>query len=280
MSPRPLSYYWGLDLGQSADYSALAIIEEPVWVKDAGAWVSPSQLPADVLDFHVERARENGRPPNPPLYVSHLERFPLGTEYTAVVDRVKALLNTPPIKGKPACLLVDKTGVGAGVVDHFEHRGIGPITITITGGSSLSLEPHAGARRAYRVPKRDLIGAVQVLLQNGRLRIAATLPEADTLRKELQNFRIKIDPRTARDSYEHWREGDHDDLVLATAMACWFREWWKGKWETHYARAKGGAGAEGERGGTRRSICQRVSVTDVAPPAKGPQPTAPQWGYN
>jgi hypothetical protein len=62
------------------------------------------------------------------------------------------------------------------------------------------------------------------------------LPEASTLRKELQNFRVKIDPRTAHDSYEHWREGDHDDLVLATAMACWFREWWNGRIETHYAR--------------------------------------------
>jgi hypothetical protein len=26
---------------------------------------------------------------------------------------------------------------------------------------------------------------------------------------------------TAHDSYEAWREGDHDDLVLATALACW-----------------------------------------------------------
>jgi hypothetical protein len=28
--------------------------------------------------------------------------------------------------------------------------------------------------------------------------------------------------RTAHDSYEHWREGDHDDLVLAAALACWW----------------------------------------------------------
>ncbi len=46
---KPLSYYWGLDLGQSSDYSALAIIEEPVWIMDAGQWVSPSQLPPDML---------------------------------------------------------------------------------------------------------------------------------------------------------------------------------------------------------------------------------------
>src|SRR5215207_1701904 len=27
---------------------------------------------------------------------------------------------------------------------------------------------------------------------------------------------------TADDSNEHWRETDHDDLVLATALACWW----------------------------------------------------------
>jgi hypothetical protein len=233
--PRPISYYWGLDLGQSADYSALAIIEEPVWIVDSGSWVSPSQLPPDMLDLHAKRARQDGRPSNPPLYVSHLERFPLGTKYTAVVDRVKELTKTPPLAGKPSALLVDKTGVGAGVIDHFEHRGINPIAVTITGGATLGADPHSD-RRSYRVPKRDLVGAVQVLLQNGRLKIAERLPEAVTLRKELENFRVKIDPKTAHDSYEHWREGDHDDLVLAVAMACWFREWWQGKWEKYFAR--------------------------------------------
>ena len=66
--------------------------------------------------------------------------------------------------------------------------------------------------------------------------MSASLPVAETLRKELLTFRVKIDPRTAHDSYSHWREGDHDDLVLATAMACWFREWWNALMETHYAR--------------------------------------------
>jgi len=66
---------------------------------------------------------------------------------------------------------------------------------------------------------------VQVLLQNKRLKIASTLSEAATLKKELLNFRVKVDPATAHDSYEHWRDGDHDDLVLAVAMACWYREW-------------------------------------------------------
>jgi len=125
-----------------------------------------------------------------------------------------------PLSGLPAVLLIDKTGVGAAVLDAFEHSGIRPTAITIHGGSAVTYDPQ---RRGYRVPKRDLVSAVQVLLQNGRLKIASSLPEAATLKNKLFNFRVKVDPATAHDSYEHWREGDHDDLVLAVAMACWFR---------------------------------------------------------
>jgi hypothetical protein len=75
-----------------------------------------------------------------------------------------------------------------------------------------------------RVPKRDLVASVQTLLQNDRLWIAERLELSGVLKKELVNFRVKVDPATAHDSYSHWREGDHDDLVLATACAAWYRE--------------------------------------------------------
>ena len=81
-------------------------------------------------------------------------------------------------------------------------------------------------RDGYRVPKKDLVGAVQVLMQNARLRVAASLAEAATLRAELQNFRMKQNAATAHESYEHWRDGDHDDLVLAVAVAAWFQQFW------------------------------------------------------
>jgi hypothetical protein len=42
--------------------------------------------------------------------------------------------------------------------------------------------------------------------------------------QELLAFRVKIDPLTAHDSYGTWREGAHDDLVLATAVAAWWAE--------------------------------------------------------
>jgi len=133
----------------------------------------------------------------------------------------------------PAILLIDKTGVGASVLDSFTQAGIGAAAITLHGGSSVARDPQ---RAGYRVPKRDLITVTQVLLQNGQLKVAAGLPEAETLKKELLNFKVKIDPRTAHDSYEHWREGDHDDLVLAVSMAAWFRQYWNRHIDTGLAR--------------------------------------------
>jgi hypothetical protein len=62
-----------------------------------------------------------------------------------------------------------------------------------------------------------------VLLQTGRLKIASALPEAEVLVKELLAFQVKI-TSTAHDAYGAWREGVHDDLVLALALATWYGE--------------------------------------------------------
>ncbi len=166
------------------------------------------------------------------LSIRHLERFELGCRYPDVIEGVRQLIRTPPLQGKTIAGLVDKTGVGAAVIDSFVHSGLTPMAITIHGGSEVSLDSQ---RPGFRVPKRDLVSAVQVLLQNERLKIPRSLPLAETLKKELLNFRQKIDPKTAHDSYSHWREGEHDDLVLASAMGCWYRQWWNSKVDAGFA---------------------------------------------
>jgi hypothetical protein len=50
---------------------------------------------------------------------------------------------------------------------------------------------------------------------------------------------VKIDPKTAHDSYEHWRESDHDDLVLATALGCWYRQYVNAEIEARNVRSGG-----------------------------------------
>jgi hypothetical protein len=241
------SYYVGVDLGQKADYTAVAVIEEPVWVEpttaepgrwawhlgiEGSGWVSPEKIYPDALEKVITSNYYEGKPAEVPLSLRHLERFELGTPYPQIVERVTAILRTEPLRGRKCALVVDATGVGVGVVDIFVHAGLFPIPVTIHGGETVHYQ-----RPGYRVPKRDLVGAVQVLLQSERLKIVRSLPEATILRSELQNFRVKIDPRTAHDSYSHWREADHDDLVLATALAAWFRQFWNTHLDTANALA-------------------------------------------
>ncbi len=73
------------------------------------------------------------------------------------------------------------------------------------------------------VPKRDVASTIAVLLQTGRLRIARGLKESETLLRELLNFRVKIS-LSGHDTYEAWREQEHDDLVLAVGLAAWLFE--------------------------------------------------------
>jgi hypothetical protein len=49
------------------------------------------------------------------------------------------------------------------------------------------------------------------------------LPLAKILTRDLQMFRVK-QTRAGNESFEAWREWDHDDVVLATAIPAWAAE--------------------------------------------------------
>jgi hypothetical protein len=139
------------------------------------------------------------------------------------VKRIKALHDRLKDEtGRAPLVVADKTGVGRPVVDMLRAADLKPVAVTITGGDAVSRDG-----LDYRVPKRDLVSVVQVLLQAERLKIARALPEAQTLTSELLAFKVSISLK-GHDSYGNdvgpWRENPHDDLVLAVALACWFGE--------------------------------------------------------
>jgi len=191
-------------------------------------WNSPTRIPTDMCDAAFSNAHDVPNyvnrlnlpwPGNPQLALRHLDRF-RGVSYPEVVSRIEAMVQQDPISRLGAMVVIDGTGVGRAVVDLFRQTDLNVAAISIHGGDAV------GRGGGYiRVPKRDLVAAVQSALQTKRLEVAEGLPLLPVLRTELQGFKIRIDPRTAHDSYSHWREGDHDDLVIATAMAIWFRDW-------------------------------------------------------
>lgn len=185
-------YFVGCDLGQVNDYTAIGMIEKTVDYDSSNH--------RTIIDYKVV----------------HLERFTLGTEYPVVVRRLVTMFENPVIKynGK---LIVDQTGVGRAVIDIMKKEGLKPIGITITGGHEIVETPEG-----YHVPKKELVTALLVLFQSGQLKIARKLPDSQVLVKELENFRVKVNVRTGNETFEAWREYEHDDLVLSVALAAWY----------------------------------------------------------
>lgn len=201
-----------LDLGQVNDYAALVITEARGTVRK----VMVDEPHPEVQIMHTAQ-RMVEMMPLAQLDVRHVERFPLGTRYAIVAQLMRQrILHMPG----PRFFVLDRTGVGMGAVDLFTEMS--PIGITFTAGDTSRCENN-GASINYWVPKRHLINAAQLLLQNHVMRIAKGTPYADILAQELAAFKMKIS-LAGHDTYEAWRERDHDDLVNALAMACWLSE--------------------------------------------------------
>jgi hypothetical protein len=194
----PLSHVLGLDLGQTTDPSAVAALERSTRVDGKNTYA-----------------------------VAGLHRWPLGTPYTSprpecpgIGERLRTLLiTTPGLSG--SVLAVDQTGVGRAVVDLLRGLSLPAtlIPVTITAGQAVTQADNGD----WHVPKRDLVACVQVLLQSGRLEIRSNLKLAEVLVREFDEFRVKI-TAAANETWGAWREGAHDDLVLAVALACWAAE--------------------------------------------------------
>jgi len=148
------------------------------------------------------------------LQVRHLERVALGTPYTGVVARIGEIVERPG----PWAVVVDGTGVGEPVVDALRRAGLGcGITaVTITGGQR---ESRGGS--VCSVPKQDLIAGVQMAMEKGELRVARRLGEAGALVKEMLNVRITAGLASGKVRIGADQYGEHDDLVIALALACW-----------------------------------------------------------
>ena len=211
-------FFVGVDLGQSMDHTAVAVIRHQVVPLET---FTPN---ADAGTLRQDRTETYD--------CVHLERYPLGLEYPLQVDRVGKLLSRDPLRGN-AELVIDQTGPGAAVGDLFQQRGLKPLRIVITGG----FEAVRHGQRKFAVPKHEIVSNLDAKLHTGQLRFAADLLEAEHMKDELKNFHRNV-TASGRSTFEA-RGTAHDDAVLAVGLALWRATGGGGRGETRVGTAIG-----------------------------------------
>jgi hypothetical protein len=186
-STAAITYKVGLDLGTVDDFSALSVLE----VRGD----EPGERRYTVV--HLERWRHAG--------------------YPEIVQEVASILRRPILHN--CSFLVDATGVGLAPVQYMRRAGLHVTGITITGGDEVG---HNAV--GITVPKVALVGALQVVVQTQRIKVAPDLPAGRLLATEMQAFARRQNPVTGRNQFAVWRDGEHDDLTLAVALPVWHGE--------------------------------------------------------
>lgn len=195
-------FFAGIDVGQVNDWTAISIIERVEAVPQLIGMHPP--LVAELI--------EEARSIPVQLDLRHLERIPLGTFYPQQVAMVQQLLRHPRIEDVKSFL--DMTGCGRPVFDMFKLAGLPSLSgVMITGAQGDPKQMPYG----WNVGKAELVNRVQVEMQTGRLRIGRKVEHVEKLVRELKEFRAK--PSPSGHMTFNAREGQHDDLVLALALA-------------------------------------------------------------
>jgi hypothetical protein len=164
----------------------------------------------------------------PHYHVRYLERWGPAAMYSRINRRVVELVEN--LEG-PMAVVVDVTAVGSPLWASLRSE----LREAVKGGYAKRVKPGvfrvsgleggvaAGVDNVVSVPRRDLVTAMQLLLEEGRFKIAEGLDLADTPGREMEDFKVKVD-RSGKEDLESWREGSHDDLVLAVALTSWAGE--------------------------------------------------------
>ena len=195
-------YLVGVDLAQSNDYSAIAIVEEHHrWGRTEDGMLQ------DILFYQV----------------SHLWRA-RGITYPEVTEQVESLMREPRIVSHPTALIVDATGLGRPFVDGLRKEHLHPIAVVITGAE----HPIQKGHDEFSVPKKHIVGSLLMMAESRLIKTPSTLEGPDgedlsaAINDELLNLREKINRETGHASYEHAQSNQHDDLAMGVALACWY----------------------------------------------------------
>lgn len=181
----------GVDLGKRTDHSAVALL-----LPDRDGWRIPS-----VTRLPLTSGDGTGH------YLGQARRL------AAAVTKVLAA-----VEGEVR-VMVDATGVGDAVTEMVAAElpadsRVRLISVVLTGGRGAT---HRGSR--FSVSKTALIGPMTAALEQGQLKFGQ-FRDVDVVRRELLAYRVRAaSVEAGADRLEAARQSDHDDCVVAVAMA-------------------------------------------------------------
>jgi hypothetical protein len=158
-----------------------------------------------------------------------------GMDYEDMAVRITAIMGHTALRNN-ADLIVDGTGVGEPAVELIRRKGCNPIPIIFTGGEHYAevYSPIgsvfrnipgqlAGAQilKELRIPKKDLVSAGTLLVQQRRVGVAPSRWKEEMTR-QLMAFKGKVNEKTRNVKYEAENESVHDDLVVCYLMGAWW----------------------------------------------------------
>jgi len=204
------------DIGKKRDAFSLMLLQDNAQILDGNKTLG---TPDKVIHFYD---------------VTNIEKYH-GLGYEESADRIAQVMQNPKLRLNTD-LLIDGTGIGDAVVELVRKRGLYPIPIIFSGGNA-PVEHNAQFGNVFKgqegklsgvqviesisVPKKDLVDAGKVIIQQGRLRVAPGKWK-DDFKEQLQRFKGKVNERTKNIKYEAETEGVHDDLVVVFLMGAWY----------------------------------------------------------
>ncbi len=195
---RRLRYWYGVDLGQSRNYTAMAVLERRWRMATVEEVIASAGLA-----YHGEWEYR----------VIQLDRVELGTPYTDIAEWVKDEIEKNYDPRMPLrTLVLDGTGVGTAVMDYLRMRKTKAelVNAVITGGQGPG---HRSEARATFVSRSEVMTKLQMSVEGKRFTIAKECREAARLKEELKGLQ-----RAGKPS-----DGDQqDDLAFALALAVWW----------------------------------------------------------
>lgn len=179
---------------------------------DWGGAAAPKDASNDFTALSMIEETEDG------LALRDLRQLPIDQSFTEQQQTVISVIKKIQKMRKHVVLIGDSTGLGKPQMHLLrEERICRVVGIWLTGGSTVG-----GSFDDITVPKVDIISAAQLALESRNITWNKRLDLANTFARELRGYRFKTRASGSTELGNHRGDSEHDDLVLAVSMGCWW----------------------------------------------------------